>query len=110
MHDHSLGGPTSNGSYDGPVVDGKPLHEGNCSDSTYGCIRCWNASNDGQGEFFTCDWCKKQANTRITRASDEPVSYALCKECRLKNQRYVEEHDTYYSEQWDPYWGTQEDE
>lgn len=86
MHDHSLGGPVNVGRN----PDAK--HEGNCNDGVYGCSRCWNAANNGKGYVADCDWCKaRNVNTRIIKAWDENVSYALCEKCRKKNQPTREE-------------------
>ncbi len=79
MHDLSLGGPVE--------VDRDPeaKHGGPCFDGVYGCHRCWNADNDGKGTLHTCEWCKAEdVLTRITKASDEPVMYAVCEACRAK--------------------------
>lgn len=99
MHDHSLGGPVNVG------VDPTAKHSGPCFDGVYGCHRCWDAENDGKGTIFTCDWCHAEnVHTRITRASDEPVSYAVCEPCRERQRRAILEemrNDPSYWD-WDP--------
>lgn len=95
MHDHSLGGMVDVG------VNPKANHSGPCNDGVYGCSRCHNAANDGKGTICNCDWCHKETHTRITRAWDEPVSYALCSDCRRKNQpsrEELEEMDRFYND------------
>lgn len=86
MHDHSLGGMVDVG------VNSDANHTGPCNDGVFGCSRCWNADNNGKGTVSQCDWCKaNNVLTRVTRAWDEPVSYALCAGCRNKNQPSAEE-------------------
>lgn len=76
-HDNSLGGPVDVG------VQENANHPGSCNDGVYGCSRCFNGANDGQGTIGECEWCKeKNEYLKITLASDEPVSYAVCKKCR----------------------------
>lgn len=84
-HDHSLGGMVDVG------INPKANHPGPCNDGVYGCSRCHNNANDCKGTIINCDWCKKETHTRICPAWDEPVSYALCKDCRQKNQPSAEE-------------------
>jgi hypothetical protein len=80
-HDHSLGGPVNVGIQPGAN------HRGPCNDGVFGCTRCFNGANDGEGTVGKCDWCKKENEfLRITMASDEPVSYAVCKKCRIAQQ------------------------
>jgi hypothetical protein len=79
MHDLGLGGPVE------VERDPEAKHGGPCFDGVYGCHRCWDAENDGKGTLHTCEWCKnKDVHTRIVRASDEPVMYALCEPCRKR--------------------------
>ncbi len=93
MHDLSLGPPVE--------VDRDPNapHAGPCFDGVYGCHRCWNGANDGKGSVSTCDWCKApDVYTRITRAWDEPVSYAVCAPCVEKQNaelRQMEREDPF---------------
>lgn len=70
-------------------------HAGGCNDGVYGCSRCWDAENNGKGTTFTCEWCKApDVPTLITRASDEPVLYAVCAACRKRQRdRLREEQD-----------------
>lgn len=88
MHDLSLGPPVDTG-------ERRPgaTHSGNCSDGVYGCHRCWNTANNGEGTQFACDWCKVTALTRVTQAWDERVLYALCGKCQVKNQPPPDEDD-----------------
>jgi hypothetical protein len=79
MHDLGLG----------PPVEGERLpdatHAGPCFDGVYGCHRCWDDANEGKGTLAICEWCKAEnVPTRITRAIDEPVLYALCAPCVAK--------------------------
>jgi len=76
-----------------PIIteDTSTLHSGHCTDSEFGCIACWNAQNNHEGRIFKCDWCKVKTNTRVTRAFDEPAMYALCEQCRKKNDKYAQE-------------------
>jgi len=97
MHDFSLGPPVDVGGYDGPLVDGKPLHKGNCEDGTYGCRACNGAARSlspeqlkGIGWSTTqyCDWCKKDtpvAKMNGVRPWDEPSCYyEVCDACDSK--------------------------
>lgn len=84
MHDLSLGGPVA-------TDDTSPLHRGHCFDGVYGCHLCWNADNDGKGTEYTCDWCQKRAFTKVMRAVDEPVLYALCESCQARRAKAAEE-------------------
>lgn len=96
MHDHSLGGMVDVG------VNPDAEHSGPCNDGVYGCSRCWNAANKGEGTISECDWCKKQCCfTRVTKAWDEPVSYALCEGCQVKNQPSPQELDEIYNDPYD---------
>jgi hypothetical protein len=76
MHDLSLGGPVNVGTQE----DAK--HSGPCYDGVYGCHKCWSLENDGKGTAMPCDYCERVTFTKVTRASDEPVMYALCECCR----------------------------
>lgn len=114
MHDFSLGGPVDVGSYDGLLLDGKPLHEGTCEDGVYGCRKCgsalrylspeereklrdpnnpeWRAEPDPKQ---MCDWCNKEvpiAHIGGVRPWDEPSCYyEICRECRGKYNRSLDE-------------------
>lgn len=79
--DLTLGGPVDTG-------ETSSLHEGNCNDSTFGCIKCWNASNDGKGTLFDCEWCKKEDFTVVVEDPENPELYQLCSEC-MKRYREV---------------------
>jgi hypothetical protein len=101
MMDLSLGGPVEvEGDGDNP----NKKHHGGCNDGVYGCTRCWDAENDGKGTTFTCEWCKTpDVPTLITRASDEPVFYAVCAACRRRQAQRLEEEaaefdDRYYGD------------
>lgn len=99
MHDFSLGGPVDVGSYDGPMLDGKPIHSGNCEDGVYGCRPCGRAFRSMTPEerqracpdwptTQTCDWCHKEVpvdDTRGVRPWDEPSCYyEVCITCHGK--------------------------
>lgn len=91
MHDMSLGAPVDLGAYDGPLLEGKPLHLGSCEDGVYGCRSCNSAARRltpdqlkaiGWPESDTCDWCHKDApisDMRGLRPWDEPCYYEVCK-------------------------------
>ena len=83
MFDLSLGGPVD-------TEETSEAHTGTCTDSPYGCIRCHNGANNGRGTMSTCDCCKKETFTRITRAIDEPAMYAMCGGCRKKQNDEAE--------------------
>jgi hypothetical protein len=98
MHDMSLGAPVDVGSYDGPFVDGQPLHGGNCEDGVYGCRKCGDAARNLSDETLraigwsltqSCDWCRKDTPIRRTyglQPWDEPgCYYEVCNHCY---QRY----------------------
>jgi hypothetical protein len=76
--DLTLGGPVE-------VNKTSKLHSGNCNDSIFGCIKCWNAA----GKQAACDICGKVTTTFITKAWDEPVLYAMCTQCMRKNSADV---------------------
>lgn len=81
MHDIGLGPPVEVERYP------NAKHTGPCFDGVYGCHRCWNAGDDGEGTLFTCDWCKAEnVHTIITRSIEEPVLYAVCHPCRAHQQ------------------------
>lgn len=95
MMDYSLGGDVDVGQYDGPILDGKPLHSGNCSDGVYGCIKCNAAARRLTDDQRTaigfdneeqCDVCGKRvhASTLSYRSFwDEPsVKQMMCVDCR----------------------------
>lgn len=84
MHDLGLGGPV-------PVErDPDAKHKGTCFDGVYGCHLCYNAENDGKGTISECDWCHaKDVYTKVTRAWDEPVLYAICEPCADRQAKYI---------------------
>lgn len=101
MHDFSLGPAVDAGGYDGPLLKGKPLHEGNCEDGVYGCRKCsWAAKaltdeqlvSIGWPLTNTCDWCHKEVPFRSIsgiRPSDEPSCYyEVCLACRRKQREF----------------------
>lgn len=86
MHDLGLGPEVDAGERapDAP-------HRGNCTDGVYGCSRCWNGANEGRGTIDTCEWCKtKEVHTRIVKAWDEPVLYAICAACEKRQRDELE--------------------
>ena len=96
MHDFSLGAPVDVGEYEGPMVDGEPLHRGSCEDGVYGCRRCSRAARMlppdklkelGWGDQ-PCAWCKKMvrfAEICEVRPWDEPSCYyEICRSCRAE--------------------------
>lgn len=104
MHDYSLGGPVDVGEYCGPMLDGKPIHTGNCEDGVYGCTKCNRASREltteqlqsiGFETHQNCDWCKKRfpvADISGIRPWDEPSCYyQVCTECRAKHARELQD-------------------
>ncbi len=108
MHDFSLGGPVDVGDYDGPLLDGKPLHGGNCEDGVYGCRKCNRAASSLTDEQLKsigwrttemCDYCKKEVPIKEIsglRPWDEPSCYyEVCSDCRTKHDKSipVEEDD-----------------
>ena len=105
MHDFTLGPPVDVDGYDGPLLDGKPLHEGNCEDGVYGCRMCNRAAGRltdeeldkiGWQKTFHCDWCKKEVSIRElngVRPWDEggAVYYEICDACKKNyNQSLVD--------------------
>jgi hypothetical protein len=110
MHDFRLGPPVDIGEYAGLLLEGKPLHPGNCEDGVYGCRKCnqrfrllseeqraklrdpenpkWRAEPNPTD---TCDWCKKTVPIRDIqglRPWDEPgCYYEVCKDCKDKHDR-----------------------
>ena len=58
MMDLGLGGPVDVGVQEGAN------HSGSCNDGVFGCSRCWNNANGGQGTLDKCEWCKKEAFTK----------------------------------------------
>ena len=119
MHDMNLGGPVDVGQYDGPMLDGKPLHGGNCEDGVYGCRMCNNAARFltdeqlkaiGWATTVPCDWCKKETpvqEIRGVRPWDEggSVYYEVCSTCYRKYseelQREIEYDRQRYGNDWD---------
>lgn len=109
MHDFSLGPPVDIGTYDGPLVDGNPLHSDSCEDGVYGCRSCNIAArmlSDDQLKAIgwpttgTCDWCKTSVPSQSLSGIhpwDEPSCYyEVCEKCTTKyyaNLALEEEHD-----------------
>ena len=100
MHDFSLGPPVDVGRYDGLLLDGKPLHSGNCEDGVYGCRKCSGAMRRlspeqleqlGVEDSQECYWCNKSVPLKDIcglRPWDEPsVYYEVCTECWHKHNR-----------------------
>ena len=100
MHDFSLGSPVDLGEYAGPLLNGNPIHQGNCEDGVYGCRKCNRASRELTDEELKeigfkntqeCDWCHKEVHiSKINgcRPWDESgqVYYEICDECDKKYQ------------------------
>lgn len=95
MHDHSLGGPVNVG------VQEDANHHGPCNDGVYGCTRCFNNDNGGQGTIGECEWCEEaDVFLKITMSDDEPVSYAVCAECRQRQLERIEaDRAQYYDDE-----------
>lgn len=76
MMDLGLGGPV--------IVERNPnaTHPGPCYDGVYGCHKCHNADNNNRGAVDECEYCGRFTFTKIIKAHDEPVMYAVCKACR----------------------------
>ena len=100
MHDFSLVPPVDVGQFDGPLLDGKPLHEGSCEDGVYGCRKCNRAMRTLTDEQLksmgietetSCDWCKKRVSLRNIfgiRPWDEPSCYyEVCGSCKGKHDK-----------------------
>lgn len=123
MHDFSLGGPVDVGTYYGLLLNGQPLHRGNCEDGVYGCRRCnrrlrrltekeraelrdlnypeWRAEPNPTS---ICDWCNKEVplkDIRGIRPWDEPSCYyevcAVCKGRHDDSLRAEYEYDQHSS-------------
>lgn len=95
MHDFTLGPPVDVGCYDGPLLNGEPIHRGNCEDGVYGCRHCNEAArclSDADRDAIgwpataTCDWCRKVVPADAIyglRPWDEPSCYyEVCSSCR----------------------------
>lgn len=104
MHDFSLGPPIDVGQYDGPLLDGRPLHNGNCEDGVYGCRMCNSAARHLTNEQLeaigwpttgSCDWCNKVVPTKELdgiRPHDEPSCYyEVCNSCYSAHQKELRE-------------------
>lgn len=113
MHDFSLGGPVDIGEYCGPIVEGKPLHSGNCEDGVYGCRKCNNAAKNLSDEQLKeivwnttqfCDWCHKETHVKELvgiRPWDEPSCYyEVCHNCHKKYQIDLQKEIDYDNEQY----------
>lgn len=97
MHDLSLGAPVED------ERDPAAPHKGRCFDGVYGCHLCWNGANDGKGTLAHCEWCKAEdVHTRVVRAIDEPVMYAICATCESRQRQRINELerelDSYYDD------------
>jgi hypothetical protein len=92
------------GDYNGPLLDGRPLHGGSCEDSPYGCRKCNAAARMLKTEQLvaigwpvsdSCDWCKKDVPSQEIsglRPYDEPsIYYEVCDCCYRKYQKDLEE-------------------
>ena len=99
MHDFSLGGPVDVGRYDGPLLNGKPIHSGNCEDGVYGCRMCNAAvrrmSDEDRRKVYPndpmsfCDWCNADVphhELSGVRPIDEGgrILYEVCGDCKKK--------------------------
>lgn len=120
MHDFTLGPPVDTGEYGGPLIDGRPLHEGSCEDGVYGCRSCNAASRKLTDEQLTalgwpctgeCDFCHAHVHVRdICGLMDheDHTYHEVCRTCKDRHVRAVlkeieEERDRYpepYDEEW----------
>jgi len=105
MHDMMLGAPVDVGQYTGPLLEGSPIHNGNCEDGVYGCRMCNRAASKltvdqlksiGWTLNQDCDWCNKEVPTsdiRGMRPVDEPhCYYEVCSVCSDKNIKEILEN------------------
>ena len=108
MHDYSLGAPVDVGQYMGPLLDGKPLHTGNCTDGVYGCSSCNAASRSltadqlktiGWSTEQNCDWCKKLVSVQQIHGIkpwDEPsIYYEVCTDCKKEHDKELQREIAY---------------
>ena len=124
MMDLALGGPVDEGEYLGPLLNGQPLHDGNCSDSVFGCMRCTavisSLSDEERAEIghedymSSCDCCKEEtlsSELSFLKPWDEPgVVYLACSKCcRVHDEELArmdedaERYDDEYLEAWEDY-------
>jgi hypothetical protein len=108
MHDYTLGGPVETGSYDGPLLAGKPLHSGGCNDGVYGCTKCNSRARSLSDEelkeigfptSIQCDWCHGTVSAQdisLYSAWDEPsVKSEVCSECRRRDRSNLQEEEEF---------------
>lgn len=110
MFDRSLGDTVTVGKYTGFFVDGRPLHDGSCTDDVYGCRKCNcalatlpdeqrklvthsrgpDALPLNEAEFrlaftFTCEWCSRKrerlANRGVTDDALPDAVYDVSELC-----------------------------
>ncbi len=108
MHDFSLGGPVDCGAYCGIMVDGKPVHQGNCEDGVYGCRKCnraiRNMSPEDRKRWLPdynseqeCDYCHKKVDISEIHGHsdrDEPGVYQeICTHCKTRYNKAIAEED-----------------
>lgn len=118
MHDYSLGGPVDVGGYAGPMLNGKPIHKGNCEDGVYGCTSCHDAAKGltkeqlisiGFNTEDNCDWCKKKFPIQEIsgiRPWDEPSCYyRVCNGCRANHDKALQDEIAYDDEYYADYDG-----
>lgn len=69
------------------------MSDHNCDDhdSEFGCRLCAAIHGLGKGQ---CEWCKKEADLYITKAWDEAMEYALCRDCQAKNRPTDDDTET----------------
>lgn len=80
--------------YQGPMVDGRPIHKGSCNDGVYGCSKCNTAirfmepearAAAGLEETTFCEACKK--NRPVDEVMERPISdepgstWMICDSC-----------------------------
>lgn len=117
MHDFSLGPPVDVGEYCGPLLDGKPIHKGNCEDGVYGCRSCNSAARHLTDEQLvelgwpttgTCDACnavvpvkdicgdfdhEDRTYREVCRSCKDKISAAVLKEIATDRDRYYDDSD-----------------
>lgn len=107
MHDMSLGGPVDVGGYTGYILNGKPIHIGNCEDGVYGCRKCNRATRQlsvedrialGIESNQDCDYCHKSVDiSKIhgLRPWDEPSCYyEVCLDCYGRHDKELAEMES----------------
>jgi hypothetical protein len=112
MQDNRLGRPVDVGEYTGPLLNGKPIHSGHCSDGVDGCGRCRSAAREfgpielailGFPTTETCDLCKKAvpyADAATIRDYEDDTTSIACSVCRARRAAAMEaeEHKRSYPE------------